>query len=122
MPSKPSKTIDEQFFEAKLKVIEAKEDFETQLYFETMPAIDPVYKYCYASSNWNIPAEHQSVDAWLRAVKKHMNLRLPSHGGEKSNSIVVSAYKELNNYEDLWVEYVTRKLKKLTKSRAKKEI
>ena len=50
-----------------------------------------------------------------------MNLRLPSHGGEKSNSIVVSAYKELDNYEDLWVEYVTRKLKKLTKSRAKKK-
>ncbi|MDH6301189.1 hypothetical protein M2128_000091 [Polynucleobacter sphagniphilus] len=120
MPSKPSKTIDEQFFEARIKVIEAKEDFETQLYFETMPTIDPLYKYCYATSNWNIPAEHQSVDAWLRAVKKHMNTRLPSHGGETSNSLVVSAYKELGSYEDLWVEYVTQKLKKLTKSRTKK--
>ena len=120
MPRKPSKTIEELKFEAKMKIIEAKEEFETQLYFETMPKIDPSYKYCYTSSNWNIPVEHQSVDAWLRAVIKHMALRLPNHGGEKTNALVVSVHKELGSYEDMWIEYETRKLRKLTKSRVKK--
>jgi hypothetical protein len=120
MPRNQSKTIEELQFEAKLKIIEANEDYETQLYFETMPTIDPLYKYCYTSSNWNIPVEHQSVDAWLRAVIKHMALRLPQHGGEKTNALVVSVHKELGNYEDMWIDYETRKLRKLAKSRVRK--
>lgn len=121
MQSKPSKTIDELKFEAKLKILESKELYETQLYFETMPTVSPTYKYCYATSNLTIPYEHQSVDAWLRAVIKHMGLRLPGHGGEKTNAIVMSIYKELGNYEDLWLQYQTNKLKKLSKKRTKKE-
>ena len=121
MPRKPSKTIEEQQFEAKIKIIEAKEEYETQLYFETMPKIDPLYKYCYTSSNWNIPVENQSVDAWLRAVIKHMSLRLPQHGGEKTNALVVTMFKDLRQTsEDMWIDYVTRKLRKLAKSRVKK--
>lgn len=120
MPRKPSKTLDELKFEAKIRIIEAKEEFETQLYFETMPKIDPSYKYCYTTSNWSIPVEHQSVDAWLRAVIKHMKLRLPQHGGEKTNALVVSVHKDLGKYEDLWIEYETRKLRKNAKSRVKK--
>ena len=120
MSRKPSKTIDEQKFEAKLKIIEANEMYETQLYFESMPKNDPLYKYCYTSSNWNIPVENQSVDAWLRAVIKHMGLRSAGHGGQKTNALVVSVHKELGNYEDLWIDYETRKLRRLAKSRAKK--
>lgn len=121
MPRKPSKTIDEQKFEAKLRILEANEAYETQLYFETMPDVNPTYKYCYATSNLTIPPEHQSVDAWLRAVIKHMALRLPGHGGQKTNAIVMSVYKDLGNYEELWLKYQTNKLKKLSKSRAKQK-
>ena len=121
MPRKPSKTIDEQKFEAKLRILEANEAYETQLYFETMPDVNPTYKYCYATSNLTIPPEHQSVDAWLRAVIKHMALRLPGHGGQKTNPIVMSVYKDLGNYEELWLKYQTNKLKKLSKSRAKQK-
>ena len=120
MPRKPSKAIEEQLYEAKLKAIEIDEEYRTQLYFETMPTIDPLYKYCYTSSNQNIPVEHQSVDAWLRAVIKHIALRLPQHGGEKTNALVVSVHKELGNYEDMWIDYETRKLRKLAKSRVRK--
>ena len=120
MPRKPSKTVEEQKYEAKLKIIEANEEYETQLYLETMPKANPLYQYCYVTSNFTIPVEHQSVDAWLRAIIKHMSLRLPGHGGEKTNALVISVHKELGNYEDLWIDYETRKLRKLAKSRVKK--
>ena len=121
MSRKPSKTIDELKFDAKLKILEAKEEYETQLYFETMPKIDPLYKYCYTSSNWNIPVENQSVDAWLRAIIKHMSLRLPGHGGQKTNAVVITVLKDYGKYEDLWIEYVSRKLRKCSRSRVKKK-
>jgi len=122
MPRKPSKTIEEQIYEAQLEIAEAKEEFETALYFETMPLNDPHYKYCYTSSNWNIPSEHQSVDAWLRAIAKHMSLRPPTYGGQKTNALVVTTFKDLRKTsEDMWIEYVTRKLRKLAKSRIKKK-
>lgn len=117
MPRKPSKSIEELQFEAKIKIIEANEEYETQLYFETMPSIDPLYKYCFDSSNRSIPAENQSIDAWLRAVIKHMGLRLPGHGGAKTNAVLVSVNKEIGKYEDLWIEYETRKLRKLVAKR-----
>jgi hypothetical protein len=119
MPRKPSRTIEEQMYEAKLKIIEANEEYETQLYFDTMPEIGPSYKYCYATSNWTIPVKHQSVDAWLRAIIKHMALRRPGHGGEKTNALVVSVHKELGKYEDMWIDYETRKLRKRATSRKK---
>jgi hypothetical protein len=76
-----------------------------------------MYSYSYQHSNMSIAGEHQSVDAWLRAVIKHMALRLPQHGGEKTNALVVSANKEIGKYEDLWIEYETRKLRKLVAKR-----
>ena len=122
MPRKPSKTIDEQIYEARLKIAEAKEEYETALYFDTMPLNDAYYKYCYTTSNWNIPGEQQSVDAWLRAVIKHMSLRPPTYGGQKTNALVVTMFKDLKaTSEDMWIDYVTRKLRKLAKSRAKKK-
>jgi len=120
MPRKPSKTIAEQIFEAKLKIIEAQENYQTQLYLDTMPEIGPTYKYCYATSNWNITVENQSVDAWLRAVIKHMGLRHAGHGGQKTNALVMSVYKDLEKYEKYWIAYQTNKLKKLNTTRIKK--
>lgn len=119
MPRKPSKTIEEQKYEAKLKIIEAQEEYDTQLYFETMPTIDPMYKYCYTTSNWTVPYDNQSVDAWLRAVIKHMALRLPGHGGQKTNAVVITVLKDYGKYEDMWIDYVTSKLRKRATSRKK---
>lgn len=121
MSRKPSKTIDEQLQEAKMKAVEAAEDYQTQLYFETMPAIGPTYKYCYATSNFSIPAEQQSIDAWLRAIIKHMALRRHGHGGETTKALVISIPQNLSNRnKELWIEYETRKLRKRSASRAKK--
>ena len=121
MSRKPSKTIEEQKFELKMQIVEAKEVYETALYFDTMPQNDPYYKSCYTTSNWNIPGEHQSVDAWLRAVAKHMSLRPPTYGGQKTNALVVTMFKDLlPTSEDMWIDYITRKLRKLAKSRVKK--
>jgi hypothetical protein len=120
MSPKPSKTIDELKFEAKIKIIEAQEEYETQLYLETMPEVGPLYQYCYTTSNFKVPYEYQSVDAWLRAIIKHMSLRLPGHGGEKTNAEVITILKDYGKYEDLWIEYVTRKLRKRSRSKIKK--
>lgn len=120
MSQKPSITIEQEIFDAKLKVVEADEQYKTQLYFETMPEYDPMYKYCYQTSNRSIASENQSVDAWLRAVIKHMGLRLTGHGGAKTNAVLVSANKEIGKYEDLWIEYETRKLRKLVAKRKAK--
>lgn len=122
MQRKPSKTIDEQKFELQMQIAELREQYETQLYFETMPKVDPMYSYSYQHSNFAIPSEHQSVDAWLRAVIKHMGERLPGHGGQKTNALVITMYKDLKKTsEDMWIDYVTRKLRKLGKSRVKKK-
>jgi len=121
MPRKPSKTVEEQKYEAKLKIIEANEEYETQLYLETMPKANPLYQYCYVTSNFTIPVEHQSVDAWLRAIIKHMSLRLPGHGGEKTNAVVITVLKDHGKYEDMWIDSVTRKLRKRATSRVKKK-
>ena len=122
MSRKPSKTIEEKIYEAKLKVIEAKEAYETQLYFETMPKIDPTYKYCYATSNATIPFKNQSVDAWLRAVKKHMSLRPVGHGGLGTDALIITVYRGLGvKEESIWIDYVTRKLRKYNKRAVGKE-
>ena len=121
MPRKPSKTIEDQLYEAKLKAIELDEEYRTQLYLETMPDVNPAYQYCYATSNFKIPAEYQSVDAWLRAVIKHMALRLPGHGGEATNALLISIPTNLKDFGmDAWIDYETRKLRKRATSRTKK--
>lgn len=122
MPRKPSKTIEEQIYEAKLKAVELDEEYRTQLYFETMPAVNPNYQYCYATSNFTIPVEHQSVDAWLRAVIKHMSLRRPGHGGAITKALLISIPDNLKDVGmEAWIDYETRKLRKRATSRVKKK-
>lgn len=121
MPRKPSNTFEQQIYEAKLKVIELDEEYRTQLYFETMPEVNPSYQYCYASSNFTIPAEHQSVDAWLRAVIKHMAMRRPGHGGAITKALLISIPDSLKEIGiEAWIDYETRKLRKRASSRTKK--
>ena len=86
-----------------------------------MPDVNPSYQYCYATSNFTIPAEHQSVDAWLRAVIKHMALRRPGHGGEVTKALLISIPTNLKEIGmDAWIDYETRKLRKQAISRTKK--
>jgi hypothetical protein len=60
------------------------------LYFESMPEYNPLYKYCYSTSNRQIPHQYQSVDSWLRAINKHRKLRRVGHGGGKSSALIIS--------------------------------
>lgn len=122
MPRKPNKTIDEQIYEAKLKVVEAKERYFAQRYFETMPLNNPVYEYSYTVSSRPIPGYEQSVDDWLRAVIKHMSLRHVGHGGAKTKAVLISIPENFNDREiEMWIDYETRKLRKIAKGRAKKK-
>ena len=121
MPRKSSKTIDEQIYEAKLKIIEAKEKYLAQRYFETMPTNNPLYEYSYTVSSRNIPGYEQHVDDWLRAVIRHMSLRHVGHGGAKTKAILISIPQNLSAKEmEMWIDYETRKLRKLATSKAKK--
>ena len=123
MPRKPSKTIEEEIYEAKMKLMELKEDYATQLYFETMPKVNPLYNYSYQDSNMYIPWEYQSVDAWLRAIIKHMALRIPGHGGQATEALVITMYRQLTaNDEAMWIDYITQKLKKHNKKRMPKPV
>ncbi len=116
MPRKSSKTIEEQIYEAKLKVVDAYEDYTTALYLETMPVVNPTYKYCYATSNMSIPAEYQCIDYWLRAVIKHMSARRGGHGGEVTDAILVSIANFPNQVaKDSWIDSIIKKLNKRSK-------
>ena len=122
MPRNPSKTIVEQIYEARLKITEAKEKYSAQRYFETMPTYDPLYKYCYTTSNRTIPGYEQNVDDWLRAVIKHMGLRHRGHGGELTKAVLISIPTGLSTKDiETWIDYETRKLRKLATGRAKKK-
>lgn len=107
------KSVEEQKLELKYKLVKLIEDYETALYYETMPVYDPMYSYSYQHSNLKIPYENQSVDAWIRAVIKHMNNRSAGHGGGTSNSYLVTipTFNKSSDIE-LWLEYTTKQLKK----------
>lgn len=99
-------------YEARLKHYRLQFEYQTALYFETMPEIDPVYKYCYATSNMRIPYQDQSVAAWLQAVAQHLNLRKPGHGGEANNVVVIDIPKlDSERAINRWITDVTNDLK-----------
>jgi hypothetical protein len=116
MPAKNTKSLQQQIYEAKLAVAQAYEDYTTALYLETMPEVNPTYKYCYATSNQTIPGEYQCIDYWLRAVIKHMSARRSGHGGEVTDAVLVSIEKFTNQKaKDAWIDSITRKLTKRSK-------
>lgn len=106
-------SLEERILKLKYELLELHEEYLTRLYFETMPEYDPSYKYCYATSNMYIPYEKQSVDGWLRAVKRHMATRRRAHGGGKTSAIVVSIPTNLSSQGvEQWVSYASEKLRK----------
>jgi hypothetical protein len=50
-----------------------------------------------------------------------MALRLPGHGGEKTNAVVITVLKDYGKYENMWIDYVTSNLRKHATSRVKKK-
>ncbi len=117
--AKPStKSIQQQIFEQKLKIVELEDKLLTQTYLETMPEYGPTYKYCYATSNLKIPPTNQSIDSWIRAVIKHMGNRSFGHGGANTKAILISI-PEFRKEEDLekWLSYTSEKLRHKAKPR-----
>lgn len=105
--------IQAQIHAQKLKIAELEDEYAVQLYFETMPAYDPLYKYCYQTSNMTIPGYMQCIDHWLNAVIKHMGMRHRGHGGEGTKAVVVSVPKTTTQEnKDAWLNYVNKKLSK----------
>lgn len=116
MARKSNSMLKEKIYKAKLAVVEAYENYTTALYLETMPEVNPTYKYCYATSNMTIPAEYQCIDYWLRAVIKHMAMRRKGHGGEITDAILVSIQDFTNQAtKDAWIDSITTKLDKRAK-------
>jgi hypothetical protein len=114
MATQPKKlTLKEEIRAQKLRIYELHEQYITMLYFETMPDYDPLYKYCYQSSNFTIPGLLQSVDAWIRAVIMHMSQRRPGHGGGYTKALVITPLAfTTENERDNWIDYEINKLRK----------
>jgi len=122
--AKPStKSIQQQIWAQKLKIVELEDELRTQVYFETMPAYGPTYKYCYATSNMSINGLEQYVDNWIKAVVKHMGTRRYGHGGEKTNAMLISI-PEFKNEQSLerWLSYTTNKIRKKATPRKRNKI
>lgn len=111
-----AKSAKELELDLRFKITKLEEDYATALYYETMPAYDPMYCYSYQHSNLSIPYAYQSVDAWARAIIKHMGERKAGHGGGYTNAYIVSipTFKKKSDI-DLWLEYVNKELKKRAK-------
>jgi len=119
MPKKETKSLKEQIWDAKVKEAEIERDYCTQLYLETMPEFAVDYEYNYTKSNFTIPFKYQSVDAWLRAIIKHMASRRYAHGGAITKALVITVPDLLTDAGiEKWIAYETDKLRK----RAKKKI
>ena len=103
--------------------MELEQQYLTYLYLETMPNNDPSYKYCYQTSSDKIAWLDQSVDNWLRAVVIHMSQRKQSHGGEKSNAIIITPPDfTVGQARDNWITYQAEKLRKKVRVRKVKAI
>jgi len=112
--ARAKRNLEDRIRELKLELEELGEQYKTQLYFETMPEYDPIYKYCYSTSNRSIPHEHHHVDHWLRAVIKHMATRRAGHGGASTSAILVSVPLGFSEKGiDNWLAYETEKLRKV---------
>ncbi|CAB4719242.1 unannotated protein [freshwater metagenome] len=123
MAKKSAKSIQQLINEEQLKIAELEEKLGTQTYFETMPEYGPTYKYCYQTSNLNIPYPQQSVDNWIRATIKHLGMRTRGHGGETTKAILISIpdYLTEDNIEQ-WLNSQTEKIRKKALQKKRKNI
>ena len=114
-------SLDMRIKQLELELFELREQYATQLYFETMPEYDPVYKYCYTTSSRDIPYQLQSMDAWLRAVMKHMASRSTGHGGANTSAVLISVPIGFSDKGvERWLTYVSEQLRKKAKGRGKR--
>ena len=111
---KSSKPLKQQILEAKYKVLELEDAYKVQLYMETMAdEYDYKYGYNYDQSNMSIPYADQHPDYWLRAIVKHMGIRKPTRGGARTLAEVITVPDGCTENEiEVWLAYVTDKLKK----------
>jgi len=115
-----TKSLKQKIYEARLKLHDLEEEYATQMYLETMPDYDPMYTYCYSTSNRPIPYPMQSVDAWVRAIIKHMAGRRRGHGGGTTKAIVLTIPHGLTESGvEGWLEHITPKLRKRATNRRK---
>jgi hypothetical protein len=114
--------LEERIRQLKFELMELEEQYKTQLYFETMPEYDPVYTYCFSTSNRTIPYEHQHIDHWIRAVMKHMATRPFGHGGASTSAVLVSVPLGLSDKGvEAWVDYGSTLLKKAANKHKRKK-
>ena len=115
--------MDERIRELEIELAELKEEYVTQLYFDTMPEYDPMYKYCYSTSNRGVPYEYQHIDYWIRAVMRHMATRREGHGGASTSAVLVSVPVGFSDQGiERWLSYVTEQLRKQAKKHGKRKI
>lgn len=101
-----SSKLKDAIWQQRKRIVRLREQYVTQLYLETMPEYDPLYKYCYNTSNRQMPAQLQSVECWVRAVMQHMNARPLGHGGGSSSALVVTVPKMKDDAEiNKWLDY-----------------
>jgi len=112
MPASKTLTkLRDEIRQQKLRLIEIESAYITQLYLETMPEYDPLYKYCFQTSNRTIPGEYYSVEHWLRAVAIHMSRRHSGHGGGIARIQIVAVPNSTSQQsKDEWLEHETAKL------------
>jgi hypothetical protein len=121
--ARTKRSLDERIRELEHELVELEEQYKTQLYFETMPEYDPMYKYCYSTSNMKISNVHHHVDHWLRAVIKHMATRRTGHGGASTSAVLVSVPVGFSDQGiENWLSYVTEQLRKQAKKHGKRKI
>ena len=101
-----SSKLKDEIWQQRKRVVALREQYITQLYMETMPEFDPLYKYCFSTSSMRIPYQLQSVECWLRAVMQHMKARRPGHGGADSSALIVTVPKMKSDAEiNKWLDY-----------------
>ena len=114
------KSLDLQIRELKLKVHELESEKMVLRYLETMPEYDPVYKYCFATSNMSILGMQHDIDSWLRAVMIHMSRRRPGHGGAWTDAEIVTIPVGLSDDAiERWLAYVNQTLRAKAKRNSK---
>jgi hypothetical protein len=118
-----SKTLKKQLNDARKRVWQLEQDYKTQMYLETMPEYSPAYKYCFTTSNFTIPFDVIDIDAWLRAIIKHMATRPRGHGGAYTDAVVISIPK-LTNTDDIerWLGFMNEVLRKKVTSRRRSKL
>ncbi len=106
----------------RLRILAIENAYITQLYLDTMPEYDPLYKYCYQTSNFTIPGECYSVEHWLRAVKIHMSRRRPGHGGGFTRAQIVAVpASSTQQVKDAWLKQIVAELSRHVRVVKKKQ-